>query len=42
MKKTLIITIALSALLLTGCGSAPVELPATTDSTFSLGQTYVI
>lgn len=42
MKKVYLAIALASILLLAGCGSAPTELPVTTDSTFSLGQTYTI
>ena len=42
MKKVYLAIALASILLLAGCGNAPTALPATTDSTFSLGQTYTI
>ena len=42
MKKVYLAVAIASLLLLAGCGSVPTTLPATTDSTFSLGQTYTI
>jgi hypothetical protein len=42
MKKSATIFSLLTLLVLAGCGSAPVELPVSSDSTFSLGQTYTI
>lgn len=42
MKKLYVAIALITSFLLTGCGSKPAELPASTETVFSLGETYVI